>query len=196
MKEKLLLSLLLLSLVPLALIFQPKSKVKTEVSSSPTVSTQPATPNTECKISSPVSKGLINQRFGVVPNPRNSSKTHFHAGVDFDGALGESVKSVTCGTVIFSGRTLDKKNYNFGYGERIEIEDEKGQVHLYAHLSRRLVKVGDKIKSGQVVGAIGNSGLSTNYHLHYEIRSHNIKIQNEVDLKKVVINPINFLNKK
>ena len=58
-----------------------------------------------------------------------------------------------------------------GYGIVVAIRDpETGHSHCYAHLDSVAVKVGDKVKPGEMIGRQGNTGQSTGSHLHYEIR--------------------------
>ncbi|MEC0126683.1 M23 family metallopeptidase [Paenibacillus pabuli] len=56
------------------------------------------------------------------------------------------------------------------YGVRVAIKDEKGYLHVYAHLSDAGVKVGQQVKRGQLIGKQGSSGISSEAHLHYAVR--------------------------
>ena len=73
-----------------------------------------------------------------------------------------SIKSLTNGTVVNS-------TYSDSYGHTVQVEDENGMYHLYAHMSSRNVKVGDIVKVGDVLGIEGTTGWSTGNHLHYEV---------------------------
>ncbi len=85
--------------------------------------------------------------------------------VDFNrpGDFGDAVIASAGGTV-----TRSESEGDVSYGHWIEIGHGSGYRTRYAHLSRRLVKVGDKVKMGQKIGEVGNSGFSSAAHLHYE----------------------------
>ena len=88
-----------------------------------------------------------------------------HTGVDWaNGRVGTPVLSAGHGTVIKAG-------WDSGYGRRVEIQHANGYVTTYSHLSAfgRGIQEGARVRQGQVIGAIGNSGLSTGPHLHYEV---------------------------
>ena len=95
----------------------------------------------------------------------------FHDGIDISGRIGSPVYSTADGVVDF---VLYSK---YGYGNRIVIKHKNGYETLYAHLGKDIrVKKGYRIKKGDRIGSIGNSGRSTGAHLHYEIR-HNDELQ-------------------
>ncbi|SDO50369.1 M23 family metallopeptidase [Desulforhopalus singaporensis] len=111
-------------------------------------------------IGRPVS-GSISSRFGKRRDPLNS-RTSFHEGIDFRGRLGEKIYATADGTV--------KKAFRNGsYGKHVLINHGNGYTTSFSHMHKILVKKGDKVKRGQVVGLVGNSGRSTGPHLHYEI---------------------------
>jgi murein DD-endopeptidase MepM/ murein hydrolase activator NlpD len=87
----------------------------------------------------------------------------FHSGVDFRAPSGTTVRATAAGTVIEAGT-------NGGYGRMVEIDHGSGITTRYAHLSSITVSEGEKIASGQVIGAVGSTGRSTGPHLHYEVR--------------------------
>lgn len=91
-----------------------------------------------------------------------TGKTKFHDGTDYGVPVGTKLYSVFSGTVVSSG-------VNGGYGEAIKIDCGNGIILLYAHLSRRDVKVGDKITQNQMIGLSGNTGRSTGPHLHLSL---------------------------
>jgi hypothetical protein len=89
--------------------------------------------------------------------------TKFHAGMDFTAPVGTDVFATGDGTV-------ETVNYSFGgYGNEIVINHGYGYKTRYAHLSRFNVRVGQKVKRGEKIADIGNTGKSTGPHLHYEV---------------------------
>lgn len=97
----------------------------------------------------------------------------FHSGLDINGNYGTPVVAPGNGTVSYVGRRA-------GYGRVIEINHGFGYKTIYAHLSKALVKRGQKVKRGDLIAKTGNSGLSSGPHLHYEVH-HNGKKLNPVD---------------
>jgi murein DD-endopeptidase MepM/ murein hydrolase activator NlpD len=86
-----------------------------------------------------------------------------HLGVDYGAPIGTPVRSVGDGLVDFSG-------WQNGYGNVVQVNHGNGKSTLYAHLSRKDVKVGQRVQQGQRVGAVGMTGWSTGPHLHFEFR--------------------------
>lgn len=86
-----------------------------------------------------------------------------HNGIDLDGDTGDRVRAARSGEVILAG---DRG----GYGNAIVIYHGLGYSTLYGHLSRIEVSVGENVQSGDRIGAIGSTGLSTGPHLHFELR--------------------------
>ena len=105
--------------------------------------------------------GVITSYCGERENPI-LHKQEIHDGVDIAVAEGTEVRAVKSGTVT-EVRTSDT------YGNLMKYETEDGYEVMYAHLSKVMVKEGEKIKQGQVVAKSGNTGLSTGPHLHYGI---------------------------
>ena len=95
-------------------------------------------------------------------SPFGSRWGRLHAGNDFAAPTGTPLAAMSAGTVVFAGTQS-------GYGNKLEIRYWDGTVSWYAHMSRIDVSVGDEVESGQVVGAVGNTGVSTGSHLHLEI---------------------------
>jgi murein DD-endopeptidase MepM/ murein hydrolase activator NlpD len=94
----------------------------------------------------------------------------FHEGMDFSAPIGTDVYATAEGTVT---KLTDEKT---GYGKRIEIDHGFGYTTLYAHLDQFNVKVGQKVKRGDVIGYVGNTGGSTAPHLHYEVHVKGRKV--------------------
>lgn len=100
--------------------------------------------------------------FGVRSDPF-LGRPAMHTGLDFRAATGDPVRATANGKVVTSG-------WQGGYGRMIEIDHGNGLSTRYGHLSEINVKVGDIVKIGQVIGAVGSTGRSTGPHLHYETR--------------------------
>ncbi len=100
--------------------------------------------------------------FGVRSDPF-LGRPAMHTGLDFRAATGDPVRATANGKVVSSG-------WAGGYGRLVEIDHGNGLSTRYGHLSEIDVKVGDTIKIGQVIGAVGSTGRSTGPHLHYETR--------------------------
>ena len=100
--------------------------------------------------------------FGVRSDPF-LGRPAMHTGLDFRAATGDPVRATANGKVVTSG-------WQGGYGRMIEIDHGNGLSTRYGHLSEINVKVGDVVKIGQVIGAVGSTGRSTGPHLHYETR--------------------------
>lgn len=85
-----------------------------------------------------------------------------HEGIDVAAPMGAPVVAPAAGQVIFAGQ-------EHGYGNVLQIDHGNGIVTKFAHLSRINVRTGERVTRGQTVAAVGNTGLSTGPHLHYEI---------------------------
>ncbi len=94
----------------------------------------------------------------------------FHEGLDFTAPKGTDVFATADGTVI------QADNNSSGYGNVVVIDHGYGYLSRYAHLSAFKTKVGTKVKRGELIGLVGNSGLSTAPHLHYEVEKGGIKV--------------------
>ena len=104
----------------------------------------------------------ISSGFGGRRDPFNKRRA-FHEGIDFRAKTGTRVYATGRGKVAHSGYSPD-------YGENIIVSHGKGYESMFAHLSKRLAKVGDEVGPGDLIGLVGSTGRSTGAHLHYEIR--------------------------
>ncbi|MBO4861288.1 MAG: peptidoglycan DD-metalloendopeptidase family protein [Firmicutes bacterium] len=86
-----------------------------------------------------------------------------HTGIDIGAAKGTDILAAADGTII---RTASSD----GYGNYVMIDHGGGVVTLYAHSSKILVRVGDKVKRGDVIALVGSTGRSTGPHIHFEVR--------------------------
>ncbi|HVD97147.1 MAG TPA: M23 family metallopeptidase [Cytophagaceae bacterium] len=94
----------------------------------------------------------------------------FHTGVDFSAARGTPVYATGDGVIITTARNLG------GYGNEIEVDHGFGYVTKYAHLESFNVKIGQKVKRGELIGYSGSSGAATAPHLHYEVIHDGVKV--------------------
>lgn len=106
----------------------------------------------------PVS-GVITSRYGVSSRIRRST----HTGLDIAAIQGADIKVVADGTVIGASR-------DGAYGNLVKVDHGDGVETWYAHTSKMYVSVGQKVKAGDVIAAVGSTGNSTGPHLHLEIR--------------------------
>ncbi|MFQ6171629.1 M23 family metallopeptidase [Oryzobacter sp. R7] len=103
----------------------------------------------------PIRTGRLTSDFG----PR-WGKTH--DGLDIGAPTGTPLYAMSSGTVILSDEV-------FSFGNKLEIRYWDGTVSWYGHLSRRLVRTGETVRAGELVGLVGNTGHSFGSHLHLEI---------------------------
>lgn len=89
--------------------------------------------------------------------------TKFHEGMDFSSPIGTPVYATGDGTVTHA-------SWQSQYGNLIEINHGYNYTTRYAHLSEILIKPGQSVKRGDLIGKVGNTGKSTGSHLHYEVR--------------------------
>lgn len=109
----------------------------------------------------PLKGGFLSSRFGRRMDPF-SGRIGTHKGIDYCARTGTPVSCTADGVV-----TMAKKKGSFGLV--VEVNHGNGFKTKYAHLSKILVKRGQRIKRYEVVGLVGNTGLSTGPHLHYEV---------------------------
>ena len=86
-----------------------------------------------------------------------------HLGIDYAAPAGTPVQAVASGQVVFSGRMG-------GAGNLVKIKHPGGYETQYLHLSRRLVRSGERVVQGQQIGLVGSTGLATGPHLDFRIR--------------------------
>jgi murein DD-endopeptidase MepM/ murein hydrolase activator NlpD len=111
----------------------------------------------------------ISSYFGYRIDPIYKVKK-FHSGIDFSAPEGAPVFATGDGVV------KKVRHSRRGYGNTIEIDHGYGYKTFYAHLSKIMVRRGQKVKRGEVIGKVGNTGKSTAPHVHYEIIKNKRKI--------------------
>lgn len=102
-----------------------------------------------------------------VPGSRLTQGVHGYNGVDLGAPQGTPVYASAAGSVIVA---KSGGGYNGGYGNYIVIAHDNGTQTLYAHLSSVGVSVGEVVGKGDKIGGVGNTGRSTGFHLHFEVR--------------------------
>lgn len=115
------------------------------------------------------SEGVFTSGFGVRVSPLGDGAEKMHEGIDIAAPVGVPIHTPAAGTIIYAG----KKS---GYGSIVMVDHGYGLETWYGHTSKILVKPGQKIKRGQVIALIGNSGRSTGAHVHYEVHVNGIPV--------------------
>ncbi len=113
-------------------------------------------------------RGQISAGFGQRMDPF-SGEGAFHSGVDISAPYGSKVEASADGIVFQAGP-------DSGYGNEILIDHGFGITTKYGHLSKIYVVVGQEVKRGQVIGAVGMTGKTTGPHLHYEVLVHDTPV--------------------
>jgi len=113
--------------------------------------------------------GTITMFFGENIHPI-TGKTHFHSGIDISTfRTGDAIVATADGYVITA-------EYDYNFGNFIIIDHNNGFNTFYAHMQYLIVQVGQRVQQGEIIGFIGNSGISTGPHLHYEIRIFSVSV--------------------
>jgi murein DD-endopeptidase MepM/ murein hydrolase activator NlpD len=111
-------------------------------------------------------RGWVTSDFGTRLDPYTASRV-MHKGLDIANSAGTPIVAPADGTVVFAGT-------EGGYGRVLVLDHGFGVKTRYGHLSEIKVKLGEKVKRGQNIAAMGNTGRSTGPHLHYEVRVNGI----------------------
>lgn len=112
----------------------------------------------------PITNKGVTGKFGWREHPILKRK-EFHPGIDLAASIGTPIYAPASGVVEFSGYS------NNGYGYNVILLHNFGFKSVFAHMTRKdVVKAGDFVNKGDLIGYTGNTGLSTGPHLHYEVR--------------------------
>ncbi len=116
-------------------------------------------------------KGWVSSKFGYRVSPITGNRS-FHQGLDIAAHKGTSVIAAADGIVSFAGR-------KGRLGNLIVLDHGHGIVTRYGHLYKILVKNGEQVKRGNLIGQVGSTGRSTGSHLHYEVHASGIPVNPE-----------------
>lgn len=116
----------------------------------------------------PIDGARLTSGFGMRRHPILGFSL-MHKGVDFGAQTGTPIQAAGDGVVEMAG-------WNGGYGQYVRIKHGNGYSTAYAHMSRMGVKPGQRVRQGQVIGAVGSTGRSTGPHLHYEVMQNGKQI--------------------
>ena len=111
----------------------------------------------------PVKTAAFTSGYGVRSDPFRGGAA-MHAGIDLAGPHGTPIYATADGTVTNAGWNSG------GYGNLIKVDHGRGIETRYGHLAQMLVRDGQPVKRGQLIGRMGSTGRSTGNHLHYEVR--------------------------
>jgi murein DD-endopeptidase MepM/ murein hydrolase activator NlpD len=112
--------------------------------------------------------GWVTSKFGYRRSPFSRS-SRMHHGLDIAASFGTPVRAPAEGIVSYVG-------YEGGYGKLVSIDHGYGVVTRYGHNAQIHVKVGQKVKRGDKIASVGNTGRSTGPHLHYEVRVNGVPV--------------------
>ncbi|WBB74540.1 M23 family metallopeptidase [Micromonospora sp. WMMD1128] len=141
---------------------KPKKKVTAKVTAKPKPKKAAPKPSWVIPMEGADITSCYGQRWGTL-----------HAGIDFAMPAGTPIRAAAAGTVVKAGDVGD------GYGNSVFVDHHNGYLTHYAHQSRLLVDVGDRVKVGQVIGYEGATGDATGPHLHFEV--HQGAMWNQID---------------
>jgi murein DD-endopeptidase MepM/ murein hydrolase activator NlpD len=116
----------------------------------------------------PVPGAALSSPFGLRNDPL-SNGAGFHAGFDLAARSGTSIHAAAAGVVVVAGDCG-------GYGNCVVIDHGNSLATVSAHQSDVLVRVGEEVAAGQIIGIVGSTGMSTGPHLHFEVRVHGLAV--------------------
>jgi murein DD-endopeptidase MepM/ murein hydrolase activator NlpD len=118
-----------------------------------------ACPRDALRLEWPLTAGLVTSGFGV-------RHGNYHDGIDIAAPAGAAVRAAADGEVAFSGALP-------GYGNMLIVRHVRGYVTVYAHVERQYAAEGARVRRGQLIASVGQSGRATGPNLHFEVRKDN-----------------------
>jgi len=124
--------------------------------------------------SPPLATAAVSSGTGYRMDPMGGGTEGLHKGVDLVGPVGAPVRAVLAGTVaehwLAPGWHWGKQYHGHPiFGAMIVLDHGEGLYSIYGHLAATFVHEGERIEAGQVIGELGNTGISTGPHLHWEL---------------------------
>ncbi len=110
----------------------------------------------------PLTRGVITSGFGSRRDPIIPGKIRFHAGIDLSAGVNEPIYAAASGRVVQAG-------WNGSAGRAVRIRHAGGVETFYGHLAMVMVKIGQRVEGGDVIGLLGSSGRATGPHLHFAV---------------------------
>ena len=107
-------------------------------------------------------RGNVTSEYGSRVHPVFRTRS-MHTGIDIDGNRGDPVRAAHDGEVLYTG-------WLRGYGQVVILDHGGDHTTVYAHLSGINVSENSRVKTGDLIGRVGNTGITTGYHLHFEVR--------------------------
>ena len=101
---------------------------------------------------------------GVISSGFGARDGRVHAGIDIAAPLGTAIHAAAGGQVLYAGDGMH------GYGNVILVQHGDGFLTVYAHNEENLVRAGDRVEKGQIIGRVGETGNASGPHLHFELR--------------------------
>ena len=114
-------------------------------------------------------QGAVTTSFGAYREYNDGRRESRHGGIDLSAPTGTPVLAANAGRVVFAGALQV-------YGNGIVIDHGLGVCSAYFHLHTIAVQAGQSVQKGEVIGTVGNTGLSTGAHLHWEMRLGNVPV--------------------
>lgn len=127
----------------------------------------------------PQANNVITSKYGYRTHPV-TGKWKLHTGIDLRASKGTNIYAAKAGTVVTS-------EYSSSWGHYVILSHGGGYTSLYAHMTKRNVKVGATVKQGQIIGTVGSTGWSTGAHLHFELRKNNVSYNPLVEYPKFTV---------
>lgn len=113
---------------------------------------------------------VLTSPFGKRTSPF-TKEIDFHAGIDLAAAVGTPIHAPADGVVAFSGRYPLRQSVSWWrYGNLVALRNGDRFITLFGHCDEIKVRGGQRVKQGDIIATVGNTGWSTNPHLHYEVR--------------------------
>ncbi len=130
---------------------------------------------------------VLTSPFGTRTSPF-TKEIDFHAGIDLAAAVGTPIYAPANGVVAFAGRYPLRRSVGWWrYGNLVALRNGERFITLFGHCDEIKVRNGQKVRQGDVLATVGNTGWSTNPHLHYEVRR--LEPDGDSDREYVPIDP-------